>query len=641
LSSSTGAADTCVQPGNFAKSRILGYTPVGDVHSSSPNAFAAPEGIVPIARPNSRTTPQKTILLVEDDAIIAMDQANVLEHSGYTVRTVHSAEAAVEAAKAAAVDLVLMDVDLGHGQEDGTEAARRILAERDVPIVFLSNHTEPEVMAKAEAITSYGYVVKNSGDTVLLASIRMAFRLREAHEERARKSRQLNTLLNNADDLICRLDRNKAFLYANRAMCEATGIPFEGIVGRTPKELGFPDELERECTRMLNTVLRTGEPARGEVRVALGGKDVVLDCRMVPELVEDGTVQTVVAVSRDVTEQARISEALRASESQKNVILNAMTELVAYYDTDLKILWTNSASAQSFGKRPQELVGRHCYEVWDQRESPCPDCPVLRAGVERTPQHGQRQTPDGRWWSLRGYPVLDEEGELVGLVEFGQDVSEQKAMDDRFRESLKQKDALMAELNHRVKNNLAMISSLVSLKNAAVGSSIDLSDIAHQIDAIRIIHEKLHQTGSVRWINLHDYAQDLVGTVFSSFSSAPVHAEVRIPRIHVLTRSAVALGLIINELATNAIQHGFVPGEQACFSVTLANGESDGTFVLTVSNNGRPFPSDVSLDHPATLGMRLIGALAKQLEGSLELRREPVPVFTLRLHMAVRDETGK
>jgi PAS domain S-box-containing protein len=120
------------------------------------------------------------ILLVEDEAIIALNERLTLERSGYSVRTAASAEEAVRMASAQPEpDLILMDIDLGRGM-DGTDAARAILQSRDVPIVFLSSHTEPEVVEKTEAITSYGYIPKSAGDAIMLGSIKMAFRLFEA-----------------------------------------------------------------------------------------------------------------------------------------------------------------------------------------------------------------------------------------------------------------------------------------------------------------------------------------------------------------------------------------------------------------------------------------------------------------------------
>ena len=125
----------------------------------------------------------KTILLVEDEAIIALSHKKKLNKYGFDVVTADTGEKAVEIARSdALIDLVLMDINLGDGI-DGTEAAEIILKIRNLPLVFLSSHTDQEVVDKTDGITSYGYIVKNSGETVLAASIKMAFRLFEANEK--------------------------------------------------------------------------------------------------------------------------------------------------------------------------------------------------------------------------------------------------------------------------------------------------------------------------------------------------------------------------------------------------------------------------------------------------------------------------
>ncbi len=123
----------------------------------------------------------KTILLVEDEGIIAMGEAMMLRKEGYDVVLAASGEAAIATAGSRSVDLILMDINLGKGI-DGTQAAQEILKSHDIPILFLSSHTEKEVVEKTEKITSYGYVVKNSNPTVLFASIKMAFRLHAANQ---------------------------------------------------------------------------------------------------------------------------------------------------------------------------------------------------------------------------------------------------------------------------------------------------------------------------------------------------------------------------------------------------------------------------------------------------------------------------
>jgi PAS domain S-box-containing protein len=140
---------------------------------------------------------KKRLLLVEDEAIIAMTEKQELEKRGYLVDHALRGEEAVAKAMSAApaFDAILMDINLGPGM-DGTQAAEMILKSADIPIVFLSSHTEPGIVARTEGITSYGYVVKNSGIVVLDASIKMALKLFDEKSERARAERQVVQMRN-------------------------------------------------------------------------------------------------------------------------------------------------------------------------------------------------------------------------------------------------------------------------------------------------------------------------------------------------------------------------------------------------------------------------------------------------------------
>jgi PAS domain S-box-containing protein len=124
-----------------------------------------------------------TILLVEDDILLSLDEKGSLEDYGYTVVTARSGEDSILAvSENPDIELVLMDINLGDGM-DGTEAARRILEDRDIPILFLSSHAEKEVVEKTEKISSYGYVLKSAGITVVDSSIKMAFKLHHAYQD--------------------------------------------------------------------------------------------------------------------------------------------------------------------------------------------------------------------------------------------------------------------------------------------------------------------------------------------------------------------------------------------------------------------------------------------------------------------------
>lgn len=224
-----------------------------------------PEAVLSLAA-GVKNGSSKTILLVEDEALIALNEKMTLERHEYVVLTATSGEKAVELSKREEqIELVLMDINLGRGM-DGTEAARAILAERDLPIVFLSSHTEPQIVEKTEAISSYGYIVKNSGETVLLASIRMAFRLFESRKLAA------DTFDYSTNGLcLCRMlyDNNGTpidceYRKVNGAYEEQTGLRSKEIVGRTVRELYAEDEAS-EIVALYGELLREGPSARREL----------------------------------------------------------------------------------------------------------------------------------------------------------------------------------------------------------------------------------------------------------------------------------------------------------------------------------------------------------------------------------------
>lgn len=159
---------------------------------------------------------KKKLLLVEDELLIATVEMKALEKAGFAVITAPSGEEAIETVrKTEDIDLILMDINLGPGI-DGAEAATEILKKRDIPLVFLSSHTEPEVVDRTESITSYGYVVKNSGITVLTASIRMAFKLYEAKRQIEKQSRAVEDANRKLQEILQELEETNRELVASR-----------------------------------------------------------------------------------------------------------------------------------------------------------------------------------------------------------------------------------------------------------------------------------------------------------------------------------------------------------------------------------------------------------------------------------------
>jgi PAS domain S-box-containing protein len=240
-------------------------------------------------------------------------------------------------------------------------------------------------------------------------------------------------------------------------------------------------------------------------------------------------------------------------------------------------------------------------------------------------------TSDGsyRWFrDIGAITERDEATEYMRVIGIVEDITDRKEAQLQLQEALEARDRLMRELNHRVKNNLHLVSSLITLKERALNDSVDLSDLRHQITTIATIHEKLYQTDSIDVIDFGKYAHDLLRSIFSFYPGKTVEIDNQIRETVLSPDRSVTLGLILNELATNAIKHGFVGGETNRFSVRLKMDKGD--YVLEVANSGNRFPSDMRLDNPETMGLQLIDALAGQLEATVDVRREPETTFVLR-----------
>jgi PAS domain S-box-containing protein len=220
-------------------------------------------------------------------------------------------------------------------------------------------------------------------------------------------------------------DLDNRILWANKAACESIDMPREDLVGKHCYKIWAKRKHPCPDCPVIESV-QAGKP-QSLLKTTPDGR--TWQIRGYPLRDKQGRITRAMEVTEDITERKLAEKTLRDNERQKSLILNSTAEMVAYYDKDLRVIWANRASSESVGKSFEELVGLHCYEIWPQRDDPCPDCPVLKARDTKRPQQCERQTPDGRHWFIRGYPVLDENGRIVGLAEFTQDITERKKIE--------------------------------------------------------------------------------------------------------------------------------------------------------------------------------------------------------------------
>jgi two-component sensor histidine kinase len=222
------------------------------------------------------------------------------------------------------------------------------------------------------------------------------------------------------------------------------------------------------------------------------------------------------------------------------------------------------------------------------------------------------------------YQILDPRGIII-------DVNPAWLKILGYEKTERKNELLLKELNDRVKNNLMMVSSLIKLKNAELGDAADISDLVGRIEAIRFIHQNLEQNNSISSVNLKSYIEQLVNSAFSTVISNETEIKTEINDIQYPTRKVVILGLIINELATNAIKYGFSKGEKAGFSVIQKQTGKSEFLAFEVSNSGNEFPDDIDFENSSGFGLKLIRSLIKQLGGSIELFKTPQTTFLITI----------
>jgi PAS domain S-box-containing protein len=377
---------------------------------------------------------KKTILLVEDEALIALGEKKDLEKCGYKVIISNTGEAAIKMAEEHHdIDLVLMDINLGSGM-DGTEAAAAILEKKDIPIVFLSSHVEPEIVEKTEQITSYGYVVKASNLTVLNASIHMAFRLFEAHKAIYDRNQLLENIMEAFPGSVFWKDTNSVYLGCNttEAICSGAASP-KDVIGKTDYDLGwegYGGDFYRNSDKV---VLETGKPVLHIEESYPNGinGEVVYDTSKVPLFDNNGKISGIFGVSIDITERKRLEEKLIVSNEMLQKILDSIPQFIAWKDRKSVFLGCNKNYADMTGlPDTQSIMGKTDWDLpWKKEETEdflkddelvmSSDTPKYHIIEPAFDVEGKQ-----RWLATNKVPLHDAKGNVYGILVAFSDITE-------------------------------------------------------------------------------------------------------------------------------------------------------------------------------------------------------------------------
>ena len=215
-------------------------------------------------------------------------------------------------------------------------------------------------------------------------------------------------------------------------------------------------------------------------------------------------------------------------------------------------------------------------------------------------------------------PMFDENGDVYGVFAEAIDVKEQLKYRNQLQESLREKEVLLSEIHHRVKNNLAIVSGIMQLQifDSENGKVIQqLIDSQNRIKSIALIHELLYQSESFSSVKLGEKIKDLVHQVSDSLSqSVEIKVKYDLDTIALNVNQAVPLTLIINELITNVYKHAFKEPKNGMMKITLH--QEDEYIFLNIKDNGDGLPENLDVHNPETVGLKIINVLTKQLNGS-------------------------
>ncbi len=397
----------------------------------------------------------KTILLVEDEVIIALMEIKQLEKEGYHVIHVVDGKQAIEAVheKRDQIDLILMDIDLGSGM-DGTQAAKEILIHHDIPIVFLTARVEKEVVQRTEKITSYGYAIKNSGIIVIDASIKMAFKLYEANKKTEKQRERLRTILHSIGDAVISTDTSGNIVQMNPVAENLTGWTFEEANGMQLQKVFriINANTRNSITSPVELVLASGktvELSNHTVLISKDGKEYKISDSGSPIKDSEGNISGVVLVFRDVTQEYEIQKRIESSELNFRTIVEATPSCVKVIAKDGTLLAMNSAGLSMIEvDRPENAIGKSVYPVIasEFREAFKNFNERVCNGYKGSIQFqivGAKGTR--RWLESHAVPFPSQDSKELTLLAITLDITEKKNHEESLREREQLYHALFAK----------------------------------------------------------------------------------------------------------------------------------------------------------------------------------------------------
>ncbi len=483
---------------------------------------------------------------------------------------------------------------------------------------------------------------ENAPDGASIEELRRRIRtLEAARAALERENREFTRMFSMVLDMICVADlRTACFLKINPAFKTTLGYSEEELLGRPFFDFIHPED-DPETRRVFEERLRTGDRIiHFENRYRCrNGTYKWLSWTSHPNMAEGFTY----AVARDITPIKVTEKHLRESEEKYKNLFNSINDGICLHElvydgqtpVDYRVLEINPRYEALTGIAHEDARGALASALYGASEAPYLE---IYADVVRT----------GTPVSFETYFPPLERHFLISVFSPGphrfatvfQDITERKRAEKakseneaRIRASLVEKEVLLKEVHHRVKNNMQVISSLVDLQAGEVADPAVraiFQDVVFRVRSMAMVHEKLYQSDDLARIDFADYARSLLSYLWRAIgpSETGIRLDQALAPVRLPINQAVPCGLILNELFANALKHAFDGRREGRVSVSLEEDEK-GRIHLTVADDGAGLPTDVDWRSASSLGLRLVQMLARQLHAEVAVDSGPGTRFTI------------
>jgi PAS domain S-box-containing protein len=607
-------------------------------------------------------------ILIVDDHMETLDVLEaVLKQARYNIVKATSGEEALRWLLRMDFALILLDVKLP--TLSGFEVARLIRQRernRYVPIIFITGVTkDAESISQGYLAGAVDYLMKPVDADILRAKVSFFIDIYVKHEALKQAGKHFSNLYETGNLIVWRADaRTLRFQFVSSEAEKILGYPVDSWIA---DESFFASHVHPQDNKwVISSMLRAANdrlPVEMEYRmIAQDGKSHWFhNVVRVPK--DDDSSSELIGIMLDISERKEAEEAIRlANEELERRVRERTSELekaervasqarIRYQElvegldavvweampSSLAFTYVSSKAEAILGYPPAQWTSNP--KFWKNIIHPDDKDRILRLLSQMRPSQSELELE---------YRVLTASGKilwlsnLIGLTQSangdGQrlrgimiDITERKQMEGLLKKSLEEKDLLLKEIHHRVKNNLQIISSLLNLQKNYVGSQECrnvLDESQNRVHSMALIHEKLYQTENLTKIHFADYIRDLSNFLFRSYGVDPERIRLNIDSHASLNiDTAIPCGLIVSELLSNALKYAFVQRDNG--EILIETKQKNGKFELRVEDNGIGLPEDLDVRSTHSLGMRLVNTLAKQLRGNIEMKRSPGTSFLI------------